>query len=75
MKMAIQDANLDVGGRLIEMAETEFMVRGQGYITLAGRPRDHPHRRRRRASTLPILLSQVARGPSWDPKSAAVWSI
>ena len=29
---AIQRSNVDVGGRLIEMAETEFMVRGKGYI-------------------------------------------
>ncbi len=32
VKMAIQRSNNDVGGRLIEMAETEFMVRGLGYI-------------------------------------------
>jgi len=32
IKMAIQRSNNDVGGRLIEMAETEFMVRGLGYI-------------------------------------------
>ena len=30
---AIRNANLDVGGRLIEMAEHEYMVRGRGYIT------------------------------------------
>jgi Cu(I)/Ag(I) efflux system membrane protein CusA/SilA len=29
---AIQRSNNDVGGRLIEMAETEFMVRGRGYV-------------------------------------------
>ncbi len=29
---AIQRGNNDVGGRLIEMAETEFMVRGRGYV-------------------------------------------
>ena len=29
---AIQRSNNDVGGRLVEMAETEFMVRGLGYI-------------------------------------------
>jgi Cu(I)/Ag(I) efflux system membrane protein CusA/SilA len=29
---AIQRSNSDVGGRLVEMAETEFMVRGRGYI-------------------------------------------
>ena len=32
IKKAIKDSNRDVGGRLIEMAETEFMVRGLGYI-------------------------------------------
>ncbi len=32
VKTAIQKANNDVGGRLIEMGETEFMVRGLGYI-------------------------------------------
>ncbi len=32
IKRAIQRSNSDVGGRLIEMAETEFMVRGRGYI-------------------------------------------
>jgi Cu(I)/Ag(I) efflux system membrane protein CusA/SilA len=32
LKKAIQRSNNDVGGRLVEMAETEFMVRGLGYI-------------------------------------------
>jgi len=32
VKMAIKRSNNDVGGRLIEMGETEFMVRGLGYI-------------------------------------------
>jgi len=32
VKKAIQRSNNDVGGRLIEMAETEYMVRGLGYI-------------------------------------------
>jgi Cu(I)/Ag(I) efflux system membrane protein CusA/SilA len=32
VKMAIQRSNIDVGGRLVEMGETEFMVRGLGYI-------------------------------------------
>ncbi|MBV6410182.1 MAG: Cation efflux system protein CusA [Rhodocyclaceae bacterium] len=29
---AIRDSNRDVGGRAIEMAETEYMVRGRGYL-------------------------------------------
>ncbi len=34
MKVAqvIRDSNRDVGGRAIEMAETEYMVRGKGYL-------------------------------------------
>lgn len=32
VRRAIERSNNDVGGRLIEMAETEFMVRGLGYI-------------------------------------------
>ncbi len=32
VKKAIQRSNNDVGGRLIEMSETEYMVRGLGYI-------------------------------------------
>ncbi len=33
VKTAIQRSNNDVGGRLVELAETEYMVRSQGYIT------------------------------------------
>lgn len=32
VKMALRESNNDVGGRLVEMAETEFFVRGLGYI-------------------------------------------
>ena len=32
VRTALQRSNSDVGGRLVEMAETEFMVRGLGYI-------------------------------------------
>ena len=32
VKRAIQRSNNDVGGKLVEMAETEYMVRGLGYI-------------------------------------------
>ncbi|MHC4414986.1 MAG: efflux RND transporter permease subunit [Planctomycetota bacterium] len=32
VEQAIRRSNLDVGGRLIEMSETEFMVRGIGYL-------------------------------------------
>ena len=32
IKEAVQSSNRDVGGRLIELAEKEFMIRGRGYI-------------------------------------------
>ncbi len=32
VRTALQRSNNDVGGRLVEMGETEFMVRGLGYI-------------------------------------------
>ena len=32
LKTAVKKSNNDVGGRLIELAETEYMVRGTGYI-------------------------------------------
>ena len=32
VREAIRESNMDVGGRVVELAETEFMVRGRGYI-------------------------------------------
>ncbi len=32
VREAIRDSNMDVGGRVVELAETEFMVRGRGYV-------------------------------------------
>ena len=32
VKDAIRASNMDVGGRVVELAETEFMVRGRGYL-------------------------------------------
>jgi Cu(I)/Ag(I) efflux system membrane protein CusA/SilA len=32
VKRAIQRSNIDVGGRVVELAEKEFMVRGLGYV-------------------------------------------
>jgi copper/silver efflux system protein len=39
MKVAqvIRESNRDVGGRVVEMAETEYMVRGQGILARQGR--------------------------------------
>jgi len=32
IKQAVQRSNIDVGGRVLEMSEREFMVRGRGYV-------------------------------------------
>ena len=42
IKMAVQRSNKDVGGKLVEMGETEFMVRGLGYIKGAEESLQHP---------------------------------
>ena len=36
VKRAIQRSNIDVGGRVVELAEKEFMVRGLGYVQDVG---------------------------------------
>ena len=39
VSQVIRDSNRDVGGRVVEMAETEYMVRGKGYLR-GGRHRE-----------------------------------
>lgn len=58
VKMAIQRSNSDVGGRLVEMAETEFMVRGLGYIKSIEDLKNIPLGVNREGT--PILLSSLA---------------
>jgi Cu(I)/Ag(I) efflux system membrane protein CusA/SilA len=55
---AIRDSNRDVGGRVIELAETEYMVRGKGY--LRGRA-DLETLALRSEKGTPVLLRDVAR--------------
>jgi Cu(I)/Ag(I) efflux system membrane protein CusA/SilA len=42
VKMAVKRSNNDVGGRIVEMSETEFMVRGKGYIQTVADIEDVP---------------------------------
>ena len=60
VRRAIQRSNLDVGGRLIEMGETEFMVRGKGYLESLDDLESIPVAVDRETHT-PVLLKQVAR--------------
>ncbi|MBT8464922.1 MAG: efflux RND transporter permease subunit [Deltaproteobacteria bacterium] len=56
---AVRRNNNDVGGRVVELAETEFMVRGLGYIKTLEDIRKIPLGVS--ASHVPILLENVAR--------------
>ena len=58
VRMAIARSNGDVGGRLIEMSETEYMVRGRGYIKSLDDIRNIPVAVR--PGGVPVLLSDVA---------------
>jgi Cu(I)/Ag(I) efflux system membrane protein CusA/SilA len=60
VQSAIRGANLETGGRLIEMAETEFMVRSEGYIESLDDLETIPISVDPRRHT-PVLLRQVAR--------------
>jgi len=59
IKMAIKNSNNDVGGRLLEMGEMEFMVRGLGYIKNANDLKDIAIGVSPRTGT-PIYLKDVA---------------
>ena len=58
IKMAVQRSNKDVGGKLIEMGETEFMVRGLGYIKGVEDLNNIPLRVGKRG--IPVLLRNIA---------------
>jgi Cu(I)/Ag(I) efflux system membrane protein CusA/SilA len=58
VKMAIRRSNNDVGGKLVEMAETEFMIRGLGYIKSREDLENIPLAVSREGT--PILLSNLA---------------
>jgi len=59
INMAIKKSNADVGGRLLEQAETEFMVRSRGYIKSIKDLKNIPVSMDKETHT-PIMLSQVA---------------
>ncbi len=55
---AIRESNRDVGGRVVEMAETEYMVRGRGYLRGAA---DLETIVVKSAMGTPVLIRDVAR--------------
>ena len=58
VKMAVQRSNNDVGGKTVEMGETEFMIRGLGYIKSVDDLNNIPIDVDQRGT--PILLRNVA---------------
>ena len=55
---AIRQSNMDVGGRVVELAESEFMVRGRGYVRKA---EDLEQIVLKSEGGAPVLLKDVAR--------------
>jgi Cu(I)/Ag(I) efflux system membrane protein CusA/SilA len=55
---AIRNSNRDVGGRVVEMAETEYMVRGKGYLRGRG---DLEQLVVKADKGTPVLLRDIAR--------------
>jgi Cu(I)/Ag(I) efflux system membrane protein CusA/SilA len=56
---ALRNGNRDVGGRVIELAETEYMVRGRGY--LKGKPDLERLVLKAAENGIPVLVRDVAR--------------
>ncbi|HUW24993.1 MAG TPA: CusA/CzcA family heavy metal efflux RND transporter [Gallionella sp.] len=58
ISQVIRDGNRDVGGRVLEMAETEYMVRGKGYLRGKG---DIENLVVKAERGTPVLLRDIAR--------------
>jgi Cu(I)/Ag(I) efflux system membrane protein CusA/SilA len=58
LREAIRNSNRDVGGRVVELAETEYMVRGRGYLRGTG---DIERIVLKAKDGAPVLLRDVAR--------------
>ncbi|MBK5913299.1 efflux RND transporter permease subunit [Rhodocyclus purpureus] len=58
VSQVVRDSNRDVGGRVVEMAETEYMVRGKGYLRGAA---DIENLVVKADGGTPVLIRDVAR--------------
>jgi Cu(I)/Ag(I) efflux system membrane protein CusA/SilA len=59
VEMAISNSNNDVGGEVVEMGETEFMVRGLGYIKSLEDIKDIPVMVDKKSGT-PVYIRDIA---------------
>jgi Cu(I)/Ag(I) efflux system membrane protein CusA/SilA len=58
VSQVIRESNRDVGGRALEMSETEYMVRGRGYLRGVG---DIENLVVKAANGTPVLIRDIAR--------------
>jgi copper/silver efflux system protein len=58
VRNAVRASNMDVGGRTVELAETEFMIRGRGYLK---GPADLETVMLKARNGTPVLVKDVAR--------------
>lgn len=58
VRNAVRASNMDVGGRTIELAETEFMIRGRGYLRT---PADLERIVLKAEGGTPVTLADIAR--------------
>lgn len=68
VRRAIERSNADIGGRALELSETEFMIRVRGYLGGVddGAPGARPDDARRRAARVMADLGTIALGPPRD---------
>jgi Cu(I)/Ag(I) efflux system membrane protein CusA/SilA len=58
VRNAVRASNMDVGGRTVELSETEFMIRGRGYLKT---PEDLERVVLRADAGTPVTLKDIAR--------------
>ncbi len=58
IREALRDSNMDVGGRTVELSETEFIIRGKGYFKGSS---DIEQVMLRSNSGVPVLVRDIAR--------------
>ncbi|ARQ01066.1 efflux RND transporter permease subunit [Pseudorhodoplanes sinuspersici] len=58
VRNAVRASNMDVGGRTVELAETEFMIRGRGYLRT---PADLERVVLKSDSGTPVTIGDIAR--------------
>src|SRR5207237_1892744 len=69
---AVRASNMDVGGRVIEMSEREYMVRGRGYLTGT---QDLEQIALKSTNGTPVYLRDVARVGTGSDDGRVLWGL